>query len=249
MEFRRLIDDDGVDYDKPIRLFCTVKKSGDQLCVDWEGTWEQVKGAINATLSFCKAVSYAAVCTVLDEILVTRDCSAPSKCARQKARSLIWCHLHRAARGLTGFRMGDCAFGALAMMLPDRVMASSDGGNTGISIGGYDDERNPFIFVDFACGSWGGRPWGDGVQGNSNMFANMACQSIEVIEAENPLQVRAFEFVADRAGPENFAVAFRIGANISPEREAVLQVRLIARNTGLRQHGGRLVRLPATRSI
>ena len=63
--------------------------------------------------------------------------------------------------------MGDCVFGALAMMLPDRVFAASDGGNTGVSLGGYDAERKPFIFVDFACCSWGGRPYADGVQGNA----------------------------------------------------------------------------------
>ena len=40
-----------------------------------------------------------------------------------------------AARGLTGFRMLDCCFGALAMMLPGKVFAASDGGNTGISSG------------------------------------------------------------------------------------------------------------------
>ena len=50
-----------------------------------------------------------------------------------------------AARGLTGFRMVDCMFGALAQMLPDKVFASSDGGNTGISIGGWDADRRPFI--------------------------------------------------------------------------------------------------------
>ena len=41
-----------------------------------------------------------------------------------------------AARGLTGFRMGDCVFGALAMMLKDEVGAASEGGKTGVSIGG-----------------------------------------------------------------------------------------------------------------
>ena len=61
-----------------------------------------------------------------------------------------------AARGLTGFRMVDCLFGALAQMLPDRVGAAGDGGNTGISIGGYDAERAPFIYVDFTCCAWGG---------------------------------------------------------------------------------------------
>ena len=50
-------------------------------------------------------------------------------------------------------------------MRADRVFACSDGGNTGVSIGGYDKERRPFIYVDFACGTWGGRPWADGLEG------------------------------------------------------------------------------------
>ena len=131
-----------------------------------------------------------------------------------------------AARGLTGFRMVDCAFGALAKMVPDLVCAASDGGNTGISIGGYDADRKPYIYVDFACGTWGGRPWADGLQGNSNMFANMASQSIEVIEAEQPIEILCYEFLCDRAGPG----AYRGGAPYRrdyrfTEKEAILQVR------------------------
>ena len=116
-----------------------------------------------------------------------------------------------AARGLTGFRMIDCMFGALAMMLPDKVKAAGDGGNTGISIGGYDADRKPFIYVDFTCGAWGARPWADGLDGNSHMFANMASQSIEVTEAEQPIQLLAYEFVADKAGAGKYrgGVPFR----------------------------------------
>ena len=109
-----------------------------------------------------------------------------------------------AARGLTGFRMVDCMFGALAMMLPDKVKAAGDGGNTGISIGGYDADRKPFVYVDFTCGAWGARPWADGLDGNSHMFANMASHSIEVTEAEQPIQLLAYEFVADKAGAGKF---------------------------------------------
>jgi N-methylhydantoinase B len=122
--------------------------------------------------------------------------------------------------------MVDCVLGALAMMLPDKVMAASDGGNTGISIGGYDAERNPFIYVDFACGTWGARPWADGLSGNSNLFANMATQSIEVCEAENPVEILAYEFVPDRAGAGKFrgGTPYRRDYKLL-ESEAVLQVR------------------------
>ena len=226
--FEDFIDDDGIDRGKAIRLHCKIEKLGDSIKVDWAGSAEQVKGAINCTLSFTKAVSYAAIRSVLPGEIPTNDgmfrvieVTAPSGTITNMVPPAAC-----AARGLTGFRMGDTIFGALAMMLPGKVFAASDGGNTGMSIGGYDDQRKPYIFVDFACGSWGGRPWADGVQGNSNMFANMACQSIEVIEAENPMQVLSYEFLTDRAGPGKF----RGGAPYCREyrfleREAVLQVR------------------------
>ena len=226
--FEDFIDDDGIDRGQLIRLHCTVTKTNDTIKVDWDGSSKQVKGAINCTLSFTKAVSYAAIRSVLPGDIPTNDgmfrvieVSAPKGSILNMIAPAAC-----AARGLTGFRMGDCIFGALAMMLPDYVFAASDGGNTGVSIGGYYESLKPFIFVDFACGSWGGRPWADGVQGNSNMFANMACQSIEVIEAEQPLQVSEYEFLPDRAGPGKF----RGGAPYCREyrfmeKDAVLQVR------------------------
>ncbi|HEX9558506.1 MAG TPA: hydantoinase B/oxoprolinase family protein, partial [Reyranella sp.] len=59
--FEDWIDDDGVDYGQPIRLFVTIRKTGGHMVVDWTGTNPQVKGAINNTLSFTKAASYTGV--------------------------------------------------------------------------------------------------------------------------------------------------------------------------------------------
>src|SRR5690606_11374808 len=102
-----------------------------------------------------------------------------------------------AARGLTGFRMLDCALGALAMMAPDKISAASDGGNTGVSIGGYHQDGRPFVYVDFVCSAWGGRPWSDGLDGNANLFGNIGLQSAELTEAESPVEIACFELVAD----------------------------------------------------
>jgi N-methylhydantoinase B len=190
--FEDWIDDDGVDYGKPIRLFVTLRKRGAHMVVDWTGTNPQVKGAINNTLSFTKAASYTAVRSVLPP----------------------------------GIPNNEGVFGALAMMLPERVKAAGDGGNTGVSIGGYDAARKPFIYVDFTCGAWGARPWADGLDGNSHMFANMASHSVEVTECEHPIQLLAYEFVADKAGAGKYrgGVPFRRDYRFL-EEDGVLQVR------------------------
>ena len=204
--FTDWIDDDQIDAGKPIKLFCTVRKRGERMQIDWTGTAAQVKGAINNTWSYTAAASYTAVKSVLSINMPNNDgvfraievIAPPGTIANALPPAAC------AARGLTGFRMVDCCFGALAMLYPDRVMAASDGGNTGITIGGYDAERRPFIYVDFLSGAWGGRPWADGLDGNTNMFANMASFSVEVIEAENPLEVLNYGMVPDTGGPGKY---------------------------------------------
>ena len=57
-----------------------------------------------------------------------------------------------AARGLTGFRIANAVFGALAKIAPDRVFACESGGDTGISYGGYDPDGRPFVFIEFLYG-------------------------------------------------------------------------------------------------
>jgi N-methylhydantoinase B len=227
-EFEDWIDDDQIDAGKPIRLLCRVAKRGDRMAMDWTGSSPQVKGAINNTLSYTRGASFTAAKCVLPPELPNNDgvfrvvdvIAPPGTIANALPPAAC------AARGLTGFRMVDCAMGALAMLYPDRVYAASDGGNTGITIGGWTEDRRPFIYVDFLSGAWGGRPWADGLDGNTNMFANMASHSAEVIEAEQPLEVLRNEFVPDTGGPGRF----RGGVSIRRdwrflEHEAVLQVR------------------------
>ena len=141
--FEDWIDDDGVELEKPIRLFVMMTKQDDHMLVDWTGT-DRRSRAPSTTPSptrWLRATPRSA-----------RPCPRASRQRRVRVIEVVApagtiangvppaaC----AARGLTGFRMVDCAFGCLAMMLPDRVFAASDGGNTGISIGGC--RRSPAL--------------------------------------------------------------------------------------------------------
>jgi N-methylhydantoinase B len=201
-DFEDWIDDDGMDGGQPIRLYVTVRKSGEKIEFDWTGSSKQVRGAINSTLSVTEAASYTALRSILpgpvpntEGIFRVIDVIAPPGTITNVALPGAC-----AARALTGFRMLDCAFGALAKMVPDRVFAASDGGNIGVTVAGIKDTKERFIYVDFCCGTWGGRPWADGIDGVSNIFVNMASQSIEQVESEYPIQVRAYEFAQDRCG-------------------------------------------------
>ena len=226
--FEDWIDDDGIDFGKPIPLKVTLKKSGDTLVADWTGSSPQVKGAINNTLSFTKAATYTCVKSVLPGDIPNNEGFYRAIQVIAPPGTIANCVLPAAtaARGLTGFRMVDCCFGALALMLPDRVCAASEGGNTGISIGGYYADRTPFIYVDFVCSAWGGRPWADGLDGNANMMANMSAQPAEVCEIEHPLEILSFEFIQDAGGPGKYRGGMSVRREYRfLEEEAVLQVR------------------------
>jgi N-methylhydantoinase B len=104
------------------------------------------------------------------------------------------------ARGITGFRMMDCVMGALAQALPDRVPADGSGGSTLPTIGGRQDGK-PFIFVETIMGAWGGSPAQDGQDAVAHLGANQSNVPVETIEADYPLRVESYGFVADSGGP------------------------------------------------
>src|SRR5205807_8753112 len=110
------IDDDGIDVGKPIPLQVTITKSDDHMSVDWTGSSPQVKRAINNTLSFTKSAGYCAIRSVLSANIPNNDgvfraievTAPPGTIANAVLPAAC------AARGLTGFRMVDCMFGALS---------------------------------------------------------------------------------------------------------------------------------------
>ena len=55
-------------------------------------------------------------------------------------------------RGITGFRLADTMFGALAGLLPDRILAAGEVGNSLVIIGGQNADRTPYVFFELLSG-------------------------------------------------------------------------------------------------
>ena len=226
-EFADFIDDDGIDP-QPITIAVAIEVAGDEISVDFAGTSPKVKGAINATFSVTRSMVYAAIRCMLPPDVPNNaglfrpiSVTAPEdSIVNAQAPSAV------AARGLTAFRMGDALLGALAQVLPERAVAAGEGGNSGISIGGYRADRSPFIYVEFVCGCWGARANRDGVDGVTNVFSDLSNNPVEVIESEHPLRVEAYELIPDSGGAGHYRGGMGVRKRIQfLEEEAVLQVR------------------------
>jgi N-methylhydantoinase B len=104
-------------------------------------------------------------------------------------------------RGVTGFRALDAVNGALAQLVPDRVPAAGEGGNT-LAIFGADhpDGGGRFIFYELVVGTWGGTPESDGNDGLTNPASLAANIPVEVAEAEFPIRIERYGLVPDSGG-------------------------------------------------
>ena len=130
------------------------------------------------------------------------------------------------ARGIVGYRIMEAVFGCLAQIVPDRVPADGEGGNTIISIGGYDLDHRPFTYVDLFAGSRGGRPNGDGPQGASHPGGNSSNTPVEIAEVESPVRIEEYGILPDTGGPGKYRASQSIVRRVRLlENEAVLQLR------------------------
>ena len=225
------IDDDGFsDAALPIKVSVTVH--GDSVTVDYEGSASQVPAALNSTKSYTNSCSYLSVrCALTGDIpnnagvFRAIDVKAPeASIVNPKLPAAC------AARALTGYRMVDAMFGALAQIVPDRLPAAGEGGNTVVSIGGYRTDGSPFIIVDMICGAWGGRPNKDGIEGITNPSQNLSNTPVETMESQHPVRVEEYGLVADSCGPGEY----RGGLGL------VRSYRLLAKEAGLKLRADRM---------
>jgi len=222
------VDNDGLSDDPvPLTVAVTVRNNG-TLRVDWEGTSKQVRAAINSTLSFTKSNTFLSVrCALLGDIpnnagvfrcieVVAPEGSVLNPIAPAAV----------AARALTGYRVMDTMFGALAQIVPHVIPAAGEGGNTVICLGGRHPDNRPFIIVDMISGCWGGRPDQDGIEAITNPSQNLSNTPVEVLERQHPVRIESYALVPDSGGAGRYrgglglCRSYRLLAD-----EAILQLR------------------------
>ena len=200
-EFEDYMDGDSIDPGA-ITINVVLNVSGDRIHVDCSKSSKQVRGAINSTLSVTKSMAYTALrCLMPAHASSNAGYMRPIEVYAPPGSVLNGVlPAAGAGRAATGYRLMDVVFGALAKALPDRIMAAGDGSPVIFGIGGYDEERRPFVFVDLMRGSWGGRPHADGLDGTSLAVSTGSSVPAEIVALEHPVQLDFCGYVTDSCG-------------------------------------------------
>jgi len=186
---------------EPVCFEVQLIVAGDEITVDWTGTSPQVKGGINAPISFCKSNVYAALRSVMPaQVPNCHGYTRPIHVVAPEgsvlnARYPAPC----GARGITGYRIVDCIFGALAQALPDAIAADGAGGSTLPSFSGWHQGKR-FVFSECIMGTWGATSRHDGQEGVPHMASNQANVPVEMIESDYPIRIEEYGFAADSGG-------------------------------------------------
>lgn len=233
--FTDYIDDDGFS-DTPLPIAVAITVHGDSVTVDYEGSAPQVPAALNSTKSYTNSCTYLSVRCCLKGDIPNNAGVFRAITVNAPEASIVNPKIPAAcaARALTGYRVVDAMFGALAQIVPDRVPAAGEGGNTVVCLGGYREDGAPFIIVDMICGAWGGRPDKDGIEAITNPSQNLSNTPVETMESQHPVRVEEYALVADSCG----AGKWRGGLGVARS------YRLLAPEAGLQLRADRMKILP-----
>lgn len=195
------LDSDGIS-ERDVRIEVTVTVQGDEVTADFSHCEGMVKGALNATRSFTQAAVYHAVrCAMERSIPYTAGAFRPINVITVPGTvAHVVMPGACSARGVTGFRLIDAVNGALAQIIPSRVAAAGEGGNT-LAIFGTEWLGEHHVFFELPVGTWGATEASDGNDGLANLASTAANIPIEVAEADFPILIERYGLVPDTGGP------------------------------------------------
>jgi len=222
------LDGDGVDPD-PIRIEASVTIREDNMTIDLTGSSPQVRGAINCVYPFTLSTALACVRSIVDLSIPNNagyfrpiEVIAPEgSVVNPRPPSAV------AARGITGIRIADAIFGALAQAVPDVLPAcGSNAPDVGISFGGLDEKGEACVYLEFLLASWGGGPDRDGMDACTGTLVNYSNAPAEMIEADQPIAVECYAMVPDSGGPGRFRGGLALERHLRfKSNNATLQIR------------------------
>lgn len=186
---------------EPVDLAVTVTIDGDEIVFDYTGTDPQTESAINAFINYTRAYSAFVLKAITQEhlphnegVLRPLTVRAPEECFFNADRTAA-----AGARAIISQHITDLCFGALAEVVPERVITASSHVANPIFSGVDPDTEERFILFDAIIGGTGALTSKDGEEGLCSSV-NVTNIPVERHEANYPVLVDRLELIPDSGG-------------------------------------------------
>ncbi|MCC2095293.1 MAG: hydantoinase B/oxoprolinase family protein [Hyphomicrobiales bacterium] len=211
-----VLDNDGRNLEKPIRIKVTITVRDDIFQVDFSQMNEQTAGPLNSGVS-----GGIAAARVAFKALTSPELDVNEGCFRALdviiPEGTIVSAKPGAAIGLWSIALPttiDTILKALAPALPDMVPAAHKGDMGGCSFYGFREDGSRFLLLNIFGGGWGGRPAEDGEDASVSVCQGDVRNSpVELQEIRYPVLVEEHALRNDSGGPGKYRGG--LGVNIS----------------------------------
>ncbi len=201
--FTNYLDDDGMGGD-PVPISARVRVEGDTLAIDFTGSGQQARGAMNVPLNALQACVYYSIKALLDPELLPNAGLFDAVAIHAPLGSIVNPRPPAAvgARSITCQKVCGAIFGAFrALLPPERVMASGNDVVPAIVFSGELGRREGYyVYLETLGGGSGARVGSDGMDAVHVHMTNTSNLPVEALENEYPLHVDEYALVPDSGG-------------------------------------------------
>jgi N-methylhydantoinase B len=189
------MDDDGMGSGA-VRLRVRITIDGSNAHVDFTGSDPQVRGSINAVYAITASVVFYVFRTLVDvPIPSTAGGMRPLRIVAPEGSVVNARPPAAVCAGNveTSQRIVDLLYRCLAVALPDRIPAASQGTMNNVTFGGTDPRTGQrFAYYETVAGGMGARPGMDGLSGVHTHMTNSMNTPVEALEYAYPVRVEQY---------------------------------------------------------
>ena len=188
-------------FDEPLKIQLALRVLRDRLELDYAGTAPQQRSGINAPWCYTYSYSVFAVKSVLTPEVPNNEGTFRPITVLAPDGSLLNARFPAAtgARSTTGHFVVTAVYGALAQIVPERILAECGAPRPIIVLRGTRDDGRTFSQTLFCMGSMGARPTEDGISCIAYP-TNTSVTPVEIVETGTAIRIVKKEIIQDSGG-------------------------------------------------
>jgi len=194
--------EDHLEWKDPIKIKVKIEKKGDELFIDFSGTDKEIHGNLNCVKSITlSSIYYMLICLMQRNIMINEGCYRPLHVKIPK-RSILNAEKPKAVAAgnvETSQRIVDVLMDAFSKIIPERVIAQSQGTMNNLIIGGEYRGKN-FTYYETIGGGMGASLFNDGESGIHSHMTNTLNTPVEALETEYPLRILRYSLRENSGG-------------------------------------------------